>query len=171
MGKALVAINKVELLDGEELMDLAKKVMAAITQNRGKIKKSLGLVGIFKDHIVVRDFENGQLFRMEMKRDDAGNVQLDGMEEVRQVFMPLKPKTQKSDGDVGLVTIKDLDVVVEGGQLTEDSVAMIREHVASLAKAEPQEHEEQTEEKTEEKTEDSTQYLEVQEAGLWRGVL
>jgi len=133
-----VQVQKVDLVEGEELMDLAKKVMAAITQNKGKTRKSLGLLGIFKDHIVVRDFEDGKLFRMEMKRDDGGNVLLDGMEEVQQKFVPLKPKVQqKSEGQVSVVTLEELglDVVFEGEELTEDSVEALKAAAIELAKA------------------------------------
>jgi hypothetical protein len=96
-----VQVSKVDLVEGEELMDLAKKVMAAITQNKGKTNRSLGLMGIFKDHIVVRDFEDGKMFRMEMKRDETGSVLLDGMEEVQQKFVPVKPKATKEEEEQG----------------------------------------------------------------------
>jgi hypothetical protein len=94
--REFVQVQKIDLLDGEELMELAKKVMAAITQHKGRLNKSLALRGIFKDHIVVRDMESGKLFRMNMKRDDAGAVLLDSMDEVRQVFVPAKTKAEKA---------------------------------------------------------------------------
>jgi len=90
-----IEVHKVELVDGEELMQMVDKVIAAVTQSKGKLKKSLSLRGIFKDHVVVRDAESGKMFRMKMTRDDKGQVALEGMEEVKQVFVPVK---QKADG-------------------------------------------------------------------------
>lgn len=134
---SLVVVEKVDLVEGEELMDLAKKVMVAITQNKGKTKRSLGLLGIFKDHIVVRDFEDGKLFRMEMKRDDDGNVLLDGMDEVKQTFSPVKPRpsTKAEGGPLTVLTLDSLDVVLEGEELTEDSLEMIKAAAVDLLKA------------------------------------
>lgn len=92
----IVEVTKVDLVDGEELMDLAKKVMAAITQHKGKLSKSLALQGIFKDHIIVRDMEDGKIFRMEMTRSEVGDVALEGLSEVRQVFVPVKEPSEKA---------------------------------------------------------------------------
>ena len=149
-----VQVHKVDLLDGEELMDLAKKVMAAITQHRGKIKKSLALQGIFKDHIVVRDMEDGRLFRMKLARSDKGEINLEGMEEVRQTFVPVK-KVEKSEtpADLQVVTVPELMLVTEGGKLDPDSVAMLEEVAkTALSSEEPA-------------------YLKVPGESLWRGVL
>jgi len=90
----LIEINKVDLVDGEELMELARKVQAAITQHKGKLQKSLGLIGIYKDHIVVRDWEDGKLFRMDMKRDDKGEILLADMTPVKQAFIPVRQKAE-----------------------------------------------------------------------------
>lgn len=153
--QGFVQVSKVDLMDGEELMDLAKKVMAAITHHRGKIKKSLALQGIFKDHIVVRDLEDGRLFRMKLSRSDKGEIALEGMEEVRQTFTPVK-KIEKRDGaetDLQVVTVPELMLVVEGGKLDPGSIEMIEEVAkAALSPEEPQ-------------------YIKVPGESLWHGVI
>lgn len=152
--KAFVEVTKVDLMDGEELMDLAKKVMSAITQHKGKLRKSIGLLGIFKDHIVVRDFDSGKLFRMEMKRDDRGSVNLDGMVEVRQVFVPVKQAKEKSENSMEAVSIPELTVIVEDGKLDQESVAMI-EDIAKNASSEAID----------------PAYVKVEGESLWHGIL
>lgn len=89
-----VEVKKVDLMDGEEQMQLVDKVIAALAQQNGKLKKSLSLRGIYKDHIVVRDTESSRMYRMKMSRDDSGGVQFEGMEEVKAVFVPVKAEKQ-----------------------------------------------------------------------------
>lgn len=91
-----VEINKVELLDGEELQTLVKKVVDAITQGKGKTNKSLFLNGIFKDHVITRDWETGKFFKMEMARDGDA-ITLTGSAEVRQAFVPVGQKVEKAE--------------------------------------------------------------------------
>ena len=96
MKDPFVVVEKVELLDGEEMMELAKKIMSAIAQNKGKLNKSLALQGIFKDHIVVRDMETGKMYRMKLARSEGGEISLSGLEQVRQTFVPVKQAAEKA---------------------------------------------------------------------------
>lgn len=97
--QAIVEVTKVELVEGEELQGLIKKVIDAVGRHKGKVSKSLGLTGIYKDHVIARDFETGRFFRMKMVREGA-DVVLSDAEEVRQVFVPARQKTEKGSGRV-----------------------------------------------------------------------
>ncbi len=91
-----VEISKVELLEGEEMQTLIKKIQDAITQGKGKTNKSLFLHGIFKDHIITRDWETHKFFKMELSRDGEG-VKLSSSTEVRQAFVPIGQKVEKAE--------------------------------------------------------------------------
>lgn len=108
-----VEINKVELADDEELQTMIKKVMDAVARSKGKTKKSLQLVGIFKDHAITRDFETGKFFKSAMTRDGEV-IKLDEAVEVRQVFVPVKQKTEKAEDAKTCIAAIDGDVMTLG---------------------------------------------------------
>lgn len=148
-----IEVCKVELTEGEELQGMIKKVIDAITRSKGKTKKSLHLAGIYKDHIITRDFESGRFFKMKMERD-GDVIKLSDEAEVRQVFVPVKQKTEKAEADqfclvaieaekdsASVVTVKADTVTVQG--LIEDIADGI----------------------------DAPDYQDVKEKDLWEGVL
>lgn len=96
MGEYIV-VEKIQLADGEELMDLPRKIMAELTKQKAKLKRSLILTHIFGDHIVTRDLETRKRFRLELSRTDGGNIKLGKPEEVRTMFVPVKQKTSKAE--------------------------------------------------------------------------
>lgn len=146
-----IEVRKVELVEGEELQGLVKKVIDAIGRSKGKTTKSIGLTGIYKDHIITRDFESGKFFKMAMERDDAGNVKLGDAVEVKQVFVPAKQKTEKAeDAPEVLVAIDEGETaVVRTVKCAADVIAQALEDIA----AEPGE------------------MVEPRKESLWQGVL
>lgn len=93
-----VEIKKLELADGEEVLELGDKVMQALARQKGKLKKSLYLRGIYNDHIIAKDRETGKLFRFEMKRTGGAGIKLTNMQEVRPAgFIPIKQKSEKAE--------------------------------------------------------------------------
>lgn len=95
-----VQIQKnLELLDGEELGEFVGKLQDALAVNRAKLKLSLGIVGIFSDHILTKDFEKGGFYRFAFSRDESGSVVLGDGVEVRQVFVPVTEADKAIDTD------------------------------------------------------------------------
>ena len=93
-----IEVCKLDLAEGEEVMELGDKVMAALAQQKGKLKKSLFLRGIYNDHIIAKDRESGQLFRFEIKRSEKGAITLANMTEVRPAgHVPMKKADDKTD--------------------------------------------------------------------------
>jgi hypothetical protein len=103
-----VEVRKLDLMEGEEVLELGNKVMNALAQNRKKLKRSLSLRGIFNDHIVAKDTESGTLFRIVMKRGDGGAIVLGELEEVRQVYVSTKKEkeTKQAPGEHECVCAK-----------------------------------------------------------------
>lgn len=121
-GKHMVEVEKVDLMDGEELMELPRKIMASLTRTKSKLNRSLILTHIFKDHIVTLDIETRKKFMMSMERDDKGAIKLGQPQEVKTKFVPVKENTTKSEDGVEVVeTDAPIEVEVEepgfwGGQ-------------------------------------------------------
>lgn len=121
-----VQINKLELMEGEEVLELGDKVMSALAQQKGKLKKSLFLRGIYNDHVITKDRETGKLFRFEIKRNSSGGIELTNMSEVRPAgFVPVKQKSEKAEDPIESM------VVVEG---TEVKVPMDPDAIVTLLK-------------------------------------
>jgi hypothetical protein len=114
-----VEIQKFNLLEGEELMSVVRRIHDALTQHRQRTNKSIFLSGIFKSFIIVRDLENGRLFKMDMKRDGEGNIELGDSEEVRQVYVPIKAKEQKSEEDDTSLAEAQVDAMLEVAEKSE----------------------------------------------------
>lgn len=126
-----IAINKVDLVEGEELWDLVKKIREALGQQKAKLKKSLFLHGIYKSHIITRDFETGAFFKMDLKRDGE-QVELSNMQEVIMQFLPKKKSVEKAEGttnpeDLRVVELPPMVVMVKGDKLTDESIEAIQE--------------------------------------------
>ncbi len=113
--KHFVEVEKqVRLMDGEELMELPRKIMQALTRTKSKLNRSLILTHIFKDHIVTLDIETRKKFRMSLDRDDKGVIKLGQPEEVKAKFVPVKENTTKSeDGEEVTETDAHEEVEVE----------------------------------------------------------
>lgn len=97
-----VGVSKaIELREGEELMDFAWTVMAAVQTNRVVLADGsldAWLVGIFSDHVIVEDGNTGRLFKSEFSRDAKGEFTFSEPVEVRQVFVPVTTASP-ADGD------------------------------------------------------------------------
>jgi len=89
-----ILIQKVDLVEGEELQGLITRISNALGQQKAKLKKSLFLYGIFKDHIIARDFETGSFFKLDLTRNKE-EVVLGKPVAVVQTFVP--KKVQKSE--------------------------------------------------------------------------
>lgn len=92
-----IQIEKVELLDGEELMSLPRKIMDAMGRHKAKLNRSLFLRGIFNKFIIAKDFETGRMFQMDMSRDQDGDILLGNPVEVKQTFVPVKQAAAKAE--------------------------------------------------------------------------
>ncbi len=97
--KRRVGISKLELREGEEVMDFAWTMMSAVQTNRIILADGsldAWLTGIFNDHVIVEDGNTGKLFRAEFSRNDEGEISFSTPVEVRQVFVPVD--TPSDDG-------------------------------------------------------------------------
>jgi hypothetical protein len=92
-----VEVTKVDLKDGEELHSFIDEVYKALGRARERMNKSLILSGIYKDHVITRDVEDGRFFKIVMKRSKEGTLELGDAKEVRQVWEEVKTKTEKSE--------------------------------------------------------------------------
>lgn len=97
MDHQLMEIAKVDLKDGEELMDFVNQIRESLTQHGQQTNKSLFLHGIYKGFVIVKDRESGLLFKLEVGRDDQGTLKLGEATPVRQAFVPLS--TQKTESE------------------------------------------------------------------------
>lgn len=125
-----VEIRKVDLMEGEELQELVKRVIGALGQQKAKLKKSLFLHGIFKDHVIARDFETGAFFKMDMARKGE-EVTLSNMTKVVQTFVAAGAAVKKSEDQqaqpLQVVEVPAMLVTLEDGKLTESSIQNIQE--------------------------------------------
>lgn len=143
MSKVLVEKN-FEMMDGEELQDAVQKVTQAVSEARSRMAMNAHLMGIYKGYVILRDFEQRKFFKMSMKRE-GDKVMLSDMQEVRQMFVPVKSKMKK-DASATLVALE--------GQVLESS--MPSDQISDILKSAEGEH--------------SFEEVEVKK-NLWSGVL
>lgn len=142
-----IEIRKVDLVEGEELQGLIRKVFDALRLHKTKSKGSFMLKGIFKDFIITQDSESGKFFRMKMSRD-ANQINLDGLEEVRQTFVPVTQKTEKSEEVRGkYIAMDDGEVIT--WPLTKSETISLGEFFSS----------------------DESEMVEVEKESIWKGFL
>jgi hypothetical protein len=93
VGKHHVAVAKIDLREGEELMDFVWTMMSAVQTDRIVLADGsfdAWLVGIFNDHVVVEDGNTGRLFRADFSRTEKGEIAFSEPVEVRMVFVPVE---------------------------------------------------------------------------------
>jgi hypothetical protein len=101
MNDEFVIVEKMELLPNEELMQLVDKVISSVDGFRTKSERKVHLIGIFDDHIIVRDNDGGRCFKMNMSRGQDGLVELDGtLIEVQQKFVEVDKDKKEDDKKV-----------------------------------------------------------------------
>jgi len=146
-----VEIEKVDLQDGEELMDYVGKVHSAVEalaqvpapwDKKQKIAK-YWLKGIFNGNVVVRERESGKFYRMPLSRSDKGEIKIGpGSEEVRTAFVTVSAKMAKAEGedpaDPRLVELPALTLVAKGNSLTEESINVLNEIVKAQEDGSPE---------------------------------
>lgn len=137
-----VEIAKVDLREGEELMEFVGKVHTAVEglatvpapwDKKQKIAK-YWLKGIFNGNVVVRERDTGKFYRMPLSRSEKGDLKIGpSKEEVRTAFVPVSSNVGKADGDnpddPRLVELPALTLVAKGDQLTEESIGLLNEIV------------------------------------------
>lgn len=195
----IIEIRKLDLAEGEEVLEFGDKVMRALSQSKAKLKKSLRLIGIYNDHIVTRDAESGRLFKMAIARE-GGAVTLGAPEEVQQSFTTLtelreqkklKDAAEKAKAKKVMVETGETDghkhtadVDAEGNGMTDTVNGHKHEirgwqlleaggHRHSLQK--PQMEEEEAAKKPPKKMtkseDDAPRYIKIEKASLWKGVV
>ncbi len=92
----LVAVSKVELLDNEEMLVFAEKVIDALETEEAQLSRRPELRGIFADHVIFQDIESGRYYRRALSRANDGDVALGEAVEVRQVFAPVDEPVEKA---------------------------------------------------------------------------
>lgn len=149
-----IQVEKLDLREGEELQEFISSVWKALTRHRERTNRSLMLRGIFEDHVVTKDVENGRLFKMQFKRDKGGFIEFGETQEVRQTFVPVKRTEKNSDAAEVFKAVElpaGLTVILEDGEPTQASLAS----VAEVAKA------------CEERS--APEYVALKPAGFWDG--
>lgn len=139
MAKEKIYVSKFNLQQGEELKHFIGKVCQAVAARGAELKKNFFTIGIFKDHVIVRDADSGSAFRIPLSQSEGGTIHLKGeLEEVRSVFMPLSQlsKLQKSEGNIQTVELPPLFVQIDRGKLTKSSIKAI-EKAVEKSKTEP----------------------------------
>jgi hypothetical protein len=102
VGKRHVAVSKLELREGEELMDFVWTMMSAVQTDRIILADGsldAWLVGIFNDHVVVEDGNTGRLFRADFSRNDKGEIVFSDPIEVRMVFVPVESSKEGEEAE------------------------------------------------------------------------
>jgi hypothetical protein len=102
LGKMHVGVAKVDLREGEELMDFVWTMMSAVQTDRIILADGsldAWLVGIFNDHVVVEDGNTGRLFRADFSRNEKGEIAFSEPIEVRQVFVPVETPSSEEGGE------------------------------------------------------------------------
>ena len=108
-----IEVKKFDLKEGEELMDVVRNIQISLARHREKTNKSVYLQGIFKGFIITRDFENGRHFKMTLKRDKEGDIELGESIEVRQVFVPVDQKKEKAEGEDHTPQAETIEAMIE----------------------------------------------------------
>lgn len=125
-----VQIQKFELPPNMEMLDFAGLVMQEVADVAKREEKDIGLIGIFSDHVVVKDWQSGETFKMDLIVSGS-NVSLgDTLIPVQKIFVPVKKQINKSKDSLQVVHLPPVVVHVEKGKLTPESVAVI-EKIAS----------------------------------------
>jgi len=115
-----IEVKKLELLEGEEVLQVGNKIMQMLTTMKGKVKQNLGLIGVYNDYIIARDRDSGKHFRFTFKRGSKGEIELLDPEEVKSVFVAVKQKVEKAD--LKMVTLPEITVLLDKEKITKDSV-------------------------------------------------
>lgn len=91
-GRRHVEVHKLQLREGEELMDFVWAMMDAVQTNRVILADGsldAWLEGIFEDHVIVRDGNTGRTFQANFTRSADGEIVFEEPFEVRAVFVPV----------------------------------------------------------------------------------
>ncbi len=149
MGNTRVELAKVDLREGEELMDFVDKVHAVVAKlaqvpapwdKKQKVSK-YWLRGIFNGSVVVRERETDKFFRMPLSRNDKGDITVGpAKEEVKRAFVPVGSNVAKADRDPEdprLVELPALTLVAKGDGLTEESINVLNEIVKEQEEGTP----------------------------------
>ena len=193
----IIEIRKLNLAEGEEVLDVGDKVMRALARSKAKLKKSLRLIGIYNDHLVTRDAETGRLFKMALSRDGDAII-LGSPEEVQQSFMTLKEmkelkglaekakkvmiETGEADGHKHAANVdaegngQTNEVSGHAHQVQAFKVVAAGGHSHTMQKPETPSAGEEEGSKGKTKTkkrddDDSPEYIKIEKASLWRGVV
>jgi hypothetical protein len=145
-----VEIAKIDLREGEELMDFVDKVHKVVANlaqvpapwdKKQKVSKYY-LRGIFNGNVVVRERDTDKFFRMPLSRNDKGDITVGpAKEEVKRAFVPLSSNVAKSEGDPDdprLVELPALTLVAKGDGLTEESISLLNEIVKEQEEGSPE---------------------------------
>jgi len=98
--KDTVYVIEVEkfIADGEELQDTIGKVMRAVRDAGSAKQQIFQLMGIYKDHVVVRAADDGQYYRLSLKLSEKGALELGDPEPGRVLFVPFEKAKDGEDG-------------------------------------------------------------------------
>lgn len=135
---SLVEVRKMQLEEGEELMEAVRKVMEAIRKKGAAMEPPQFLYLVYigqeseKSFCVVQNSESGKHFKMFITRTEEGKVDLSEPQEVRRTFIPVKQATEKSGEQVKVQTLPPLSVVSSNGELTASSIAQINKVLSNV---------------------------------------
>jgi len=101
--ESVLVQKQFELAEGEELQSTIRKVIEAADKLRRSGGTTGWLVGIYKDHVILRDWNSDKFFRAELDRS-GDEFKLTDVKEVRQAFLPVADKVAKS-ADPMLVSV------------------------------------------------------------------
>lgn len=91
------AVAKLSMRDDEELWDFITAMQVAVDVNRVVLANGsldAGLVGIFDDSVIVRDWNTGRHFRSKFTRREDGSFEFSEPNEVRQAWLDVQADTQ-----------------------------------------------------------------------------
>lgn len=99
VGKRYVAVNKVDLREGEEIWDFIDAIWTATFTNRVLLADGsldVWLYGIYDEYVIVQDGNTGRLFKSFYSRDEKGVFSFTEPVEVMHAFV----EVEGEDGDV-----------------------------------------------------------------------
>jgi hypothetical protein len=100
VAKRHVAVQKLELREGEELWDFVDAVWSAVQTDRIILADGsldAWLVGIYDDFVIVQDGNTGRLFQAKFERNEKGEFVFGEPTEVRQAFVPVAAPKEDAD--------------------------------------------------------------------------